>query len=705
MMVIDSGVEHLDFQVDHVALLLSFQIKVYPNSVANMSQMSKIEDKAGLGRGNGTGSNSVDLSGGPTRPKSLLTSTIPNAPSLSLPKGGGAVQGMGEKFQVNPSNGTGSQSVPIRVSSGRSGIQPQLSLNYDSASGNGEFGLGWHLTGWATITRKSSKGLPRYNDNGPDSDADVFLLSGTEDLVPVFKKNGDGKVIMGQSGPQIDETVSDGFIVRKYAPRIIQAFNLIERWTNLKDIEDVHWRVISLQNVTTIFGSSNDTRIYDTGSEPEGPLKIYSWLQAEVYDPQGNAMVFNYKREDSANVPIDHAHEGNRTQASRSSNLYLKEIRYGNATPNRDASSWKVFSAFQLPPEAWKLSVILDYGEHDIQNPNPEDSGTWICREDPFSRYQAGFEIRTYRLCQRVLMFHHFDELGSKDILVGSTDLTYTHNPTATYLQSVTRAGYSVVQGKPFRKSLPPTEFQYSTFPLDAELSLLTTQEVDHQSLENLPVGVDGANYQFIDLDGEGIPGILAAQDDCWYYKRNTSTVNYDPSGNKAIVQARFEEIEIIASHPFQSTATSNAHFGDADGAGKLDLISTSDGAWGYYERDRSENSGWMGFHSFPTFPNINMSDPNAKLIDLTGDGLADILILADQTYTWYSSMGSNGYGPGQVIAQSSNENNGPTCVFSDTEQTVYLADMSGDGLVDICRIKNGDCCYWPNLGYGMFGM
>ena len=29
---------------------------------------------------------------------------------------------------------------------------------------------------------------------------------------------------------------------------------------------------------------------------------------------------------------------------------------------------------------------------------------------------------------------------------------------------------------------------------------------------------------------------------------------------------------------------------------------------------------------------------------------------------------------------------------------------MSGDGLTDLVRIRNGEVCYWPNLGYGRFG-
>src|ERR1700724_3482435 len=93
-----------------------------------------------------------------------------SAPSLSLPKGGGAIRGMGEKFAGNPVTGTGSMTVPIATSPGRSGFGPQLSLSYDSAAGNGPFGLGWNLS-LPAITRKTDKGLPQYRDA---DESDVF---------------------------------------------------------------------------------------------------------------------------------------------------------------------------------------------------------------------------------------------------------------------------------------------------------------------------------------------------------------------------------------------------------------------------------------------------------------------------------------------------------------------------------------------------
>jgi hypothetical protein len=77
-----------------------------------------------------------------------------SAPALTLPKGGGAIRGIGEELAANPVTGTGSMSVPIASSPGRSGFGPQLSLTCDSGAGNGPFGFGWSLS-LPSITRKT----------------------------------------------------------------------------------------------------------------------------------------------------------------------------------------------------------------------------------------------------------------------------------------------------------------------------------------------------------------------------------------------------------------------------------------------------------------------------------------------------------------------------------------------------------------------
>jgi hypothetical protein len=89
-------------------------------------------------------------------PRSAFT-----APQLALPKGGGALRGIGETFAANLATGTGALTVPIPLSLGRSGSGPQLSLSYGSADSNGPFGFGWRLA-LAEITRRTDKGLPLY---------------------------------------------------------------------------------------------------------------------------------------------------------------------------------------------------------------------------------------------------------------------------------------------------------------------------------------------------------------------------------------------------------------------------------------------------------------------------------------------------------------------------------------------------------------
>jgi hypothetical protein len=79
--------------------------------------------------------------------------------SISLPKGGGAIRGIGEKFTANPVTSTGSTTVPLATSPGRSGFGPHLSLSYDSGGGNGPFGNGWNFSP-PSITRKTDKAYP-----------------------------------------------------------------------------------------------------------------------------------------------------------------------------------------------------------------------------------------------------------------------------------------------------------------------------------------------------------------------------------------------------------------------------------------------------------------------------------------------------------------------------------------------------------------
>ncbi|MDD4210572.1 MAG: SpvB/TcaC N-terminal domain-containing protein, partial [Bacteroidales bacterium] len=203
---------------------------------------------------------------------------------ISLPTGGGAIRGIGEKFQANPVTGTASFTVPLTISEGRGKFTPQLALSYDSGSGNSVFGLGWSV-GVPSITRKTDKGLPKYNDN-PEHESDTFILSGAEDLVPVV--NSSGVRISREEG---------NYTIYTYQPRTEGLFALIERWVD-KTTHISHWRSISKENITSVYGLHDSRCMYD----PDNTSKIFSWLLEESWDAKGNLMRFTYKSEDGVGV-------------------------------------------------------------------------------------------------------------------------------------------------------------------------------------------------------------------------------------------------------------------------------------------------------------------------------------------------------------------------------------------------------------------
>lgn len=588
------------------------------------------------------------------------------APTISLPKGGGAIRGMGEKFSANPVTGTGSMSIPLEVSPGRAGFSPQLSLSYDSGSGNGPFGFGWSLS-LPSITRKTDKGLPKYQDA---IESDAFLLSGAEDLVPVLIQEE------GWKRDECDRVVAGvTYKVKRYRPRIEGLFARIEQWTSN---DGTHWRSITKDNITTLYGKTANSRIAD----PFDSTRVFSWLICESYDDKGNAIYYEYKKENSDGVSLSQANEHNRSDnkdSIRSANRYLKSIKYGNRN-SRLAQS-------DLSKMEWLFEVVFDYGEHALNNPKPNDPGKWFCRSDAFSSYRAGFEVRSYRLCQRVLMFHHFpDELGLADYPVRSTEFTYDETPIASFLKKVTQSSH-VRQGEDswLKKSLPPLEFKYSQAVIGDKI-----EEIDSASLENLPIGLDGTNYQWVDLDGEGVSGILTEQADAWFYKRNLGG-------------SQFGALEKVASIPsLASLRGGRQKLLDLAGDGQLELVEFSGPTPGFYERTKDQN--WGNFIPFTKLPNINWGESNLRFVDLDGDGHADILITEDNVFTWHASLAEEGFGPAQRVSNPFDEEKGPKLVFADGTQSIYLADMSGDGLTDLARIRNGEICYWPNLGYGRFG-
>ncbi len=80
---------------------------------------------------------------------------------ISLPSGAGSIEGLGESFQPQLNSGGATYGMAIQLPPGRTGLVPSVRLSYNSNLGNGLCGLGWNLE-FPSIRRQTDKGFPSY---------------------------------------------------------------------------------------------------------------------------------------------------------------------------------------------------------------------------------------------------------------------------------------------------------------------------------------------------------------------------------------------------------------------------------------------------------------------------------------------------------------------------------------------------------------
>jgi RHS repeat-associated protein len=595
------------------------------------------------------------------------------APSIALPKGGGALKGIDEKFTVNAVNGTAALQVPLPLSPGRGGFTPSLSLSYNSGGGNSEFGLGWSL-GLPAIQRKTDKQLPKYNDS---NESDIFMIAGAEDLVPELNSLGVPVVL-----------TSSSYTIKRYRPRIEGLFASIERITKSGQL-DSWWKVTSKENIVTYYGLTAEARI----SDPTNANRIFKWLPQISYDRKGNVQRYSYVTDSSASFVPAALHEQNRANGlAPFTNTYLKQVSYCNVSPFTATSDYE---PSLLADPGYKMICVLDYGNYNTAFPSVTDNGTVPKRVDAFSDFHAGFEIRTYRRCQRVLMFHSFSELFTgvtsppPACLVRSLTFTYSQGTgtalaEADYITSIVQSGYKLQSGTSYiKKDLPAMTLNYTPLTWDN-----TVRNVDGTDTEHAPQGITGP-YQWIDLWGEGLPGILTEQAQGWFYKANL--------GN-----GHFSHALPVAEKPSYSGLGGGMQWSDLDADGRRHLVSRNPASPGYFELD--DDQQWQPFVPFEEMTNVDWESPFTRMIDLNGDGRPDLLLTEENVWKWYENDGKKGYTEGGYANAVLDEEKGPRMLHNDNLQVIFLADMNGDGMTDIVRIQNGEVCYWPNMGYGKFG-
>lgn len=170
--------------------------------------------------------------------------------------------------QAGTDGGAASYQVPIVVPPGRAGMQPSLSLNYNSRNGDGIAGMGWSISGLSSIHRCPQTPEQDGATRGVSySSTDRLCLDGQR-LVSV-----DGGY--GNSGT-VYRTEIDSYA------RVTQMSGNLASSTTLFKVEQKNGRILT-------YGNSANSRV-----QPAGAAAPLSWLVDKVQDRVGNFQSYSY---------------------------------------------------------------------------------------------------------------------------------------------------------------------------------------------------------------------------------------------------------------------------------------------------------------------------------------------------------------------------------------------------------------------------
>ncbi|MPR02850.1 toxin [Pseudomonas sp. MAFF 212408] len=584
--------------------------------------------------------------------------------SPALPTGGGAIQGTGKGWGPVGASGTATFEIALPVSAAR-GYAPAMALTYHSTAGNGPFGLGWTLPIGA-VSRRTSLGVPGYTID------DVLL--GPDAQIALPERNAEGAIISHRAASFNGLALSTTYVVTRYFPRVESRFDRMEHWRSETD-QAGFWLIQRADGSQHFYGKNALARIAD----PDHPHHVAQWLLQESLNAHGEHIYYHYKKEtDQSRYPRD-------CRAQH----YLESVCYGNFTA-REQEQLYLWQTEDKPTVGWHFQLLFDYGERALepdQRPTYQPARAWPARGDACSDFAFGFELRTLRLCNQILLYHHFPKethMGTEPMLVKRLLLEYSTHAhvsllSAAHEQAFDSAGNSV--------SRPPLECLYQSGQLKSDPRR-------YQAFSSLPALNDGDRYQLVDLYGEGIPGVLYRTDKSWYY-REPLRPQHTETGDEVIFGAAQALTRIPVA---DSTRPIHQALADINGDGRLDWLVAQPGMSGFFSLDEQRN--WSAFTPFDAFPS-EFFHAQGALADLMGSGAHDFAMIGPRSVRLYANRRKSGFAPAIEVPHTADD--GLPIISASPNELVAFSDVLATGQQHLVRIRHNEVKCWPNLGRGRF--
>ncbi|MBS1739337.1 MAG: VCBS repeat-containing protein [Bacteroidetes bacterium] len=574
-------------------------------------------------------------------------------------------------------SGAATYHIPIQCPFGTHGMQPQLSVDYNSQIGVGLLGRGWHLSGLSVISRVG-KTIYQDGKTTPVSFAgnDALSLDGNR-LILISGT-------YGASG-SIYRLEMDNFST------VTLMGNGAGQW----------FRVLTKGGTTMDYGSTSDARfLNDNGTA------VALWHLNRVEDVNGNFMLYEYIRWTTGIGPLG---------ITNMRTILLDKIRYtGNS--NTALAPYNEIKLHYIPMP--HPTVMYEGGSSLVQNTLVGSISITGEGSQLFKAYLFNYgDNRVSTMLQEVV---EYDNVGAAlnstvfkygdtppDLTVEPTNINGLGNNTHVFCGDFN--GDGVPEMVSVDQAVGPGNYSYmSGFSIYAKngvgnnyapeysVSVNAGNTVSYKKQEALSHSV---GIRKTDFNGDGLEDIFTFEtsygvSNHWHYI-DSFRIYY---GNRT----HYLDTTTTSVIPISSWNGQNLTFhtepqdhesffiGDFDGDKRSDVFvfacdnGFSGDHYGFIFESGVTQRDVIGINNHP----FNTHEFKAEVIDFDGDGKNEILFTGNLNYYVYS-FEKQSNGSYNAILLSSGSNGFPSSWY-----TLYPGDFNGDGKTDLLG-QAGDGSHW----------
>lgn len=567
----------------------------------------------------------------------ITTPIDPSTKPISTSSPVGLTQG---SAGVSPT-GAASYQIPIYTPQGIAGMQPSLSIAYNSQMGSSSIlGVGWNISGISAISRTPKTILNNGASGGVDFDlGDIYTL--------------DGNRLLALNGNYGVENTTYETEVKSFSK--IESFGFINETIGTRNNPSgPSWfRVTTKEGNIIEYGNSTDSKFI-----PGGMSAPYMWLVNKITDANGNFMKFYYKTVNGESTIEKIEYTGNGSNTGSNTITFLYDIKSDIKTAfigGRSINSTLLLRKIKVVTEGvtvrtYSLGYVTQNGKSHLNLITESGSDG-----QALNSTAIGWGNENINVTPTILQPDYVNSY------VAASEIKWTSGDVDGDGKSELLSIYQFTANSTIQSYLDVFKVNGSSLNLVDQIPSIPNYKVGDYKILNAPL-------LLADIDGDGTKNIIfPVYENGYIYFRDRNTLR--------------------AYQTLNDSKIPNSTVGDFNNDGIDEIV--------YIERSSAEHMKMCYFkdngsvNTWVDVPTFTTATPQYILTgDYNSDGLLDMMVICRSGYYFLQNKGgivnSNGY------TQVTFVNAGYKTDFNEDYSEIRPGDFNGDGLPDL--ILNEHC-------------